>query len=187
MLKGELLKPTFVATMECLDAARQSLEAELGPDVVRADPDRLRIDARTADGCLEPLRTRELELKDRYVHRLAPLWRAFKKQVGRAELNTFDGLINKASEWEEFRYPKFVRSRGKVVSFDPFKSPRTTSKSQDLINRYNLNREEIDELMSALITASGHGPHWVQMKVNAGQGAGRETYLRDNRHVIKGV
>lgn len=187
MLKSVLLTPVHEAAMTCIDAARKPVEEKLGPEVVRAAPDRLRLDPNVADACLEPYRRKVDELRDAYVHRLIPLWRAAKSQLGARELDRFDSVVNKVSEWEEFRYPVFLHSRGNVLSFNPRKSPHLKRRSRDPVNRYELNREEVDELITALISTVGYSAHWVQMRAGKGQGAGIDTYRRDNRHVTPGA
>ncbi len=187
MFKAVLLSPAYEEAMKCIDAERDALVAKLGLAVVNADPDKVRIDAAVGDACLDPYRKKELELKDVFVHRLVPLWRAAKTQLGKPELDKFDSVVNKVSEWEGFRYPGFVHSRGNVITFSPFKVQRAKGRSRDLVNRYDVNREEIDELVAGLLTTGGYSPAWIQMRVARGLGAGLDTYRRDNRHVMPGI
>lgn len=177
MLKSVLLEDAYREAMACIYAAREPLIAAEGPDA--------ELDPQVADACLEPYRKQAEQLEQDYGHSVDPLWRECAARLGKSETAKFGPLITKISQWEDFRYPVFVHSRSNVRTLTPTKGARVRHRSRDLINRAEVNRGEVDELVAALIRAVGFSAFWVRQR--AGAEIGLATYRRDNQFVIPGV
>jgi hypothetical protein len=177
ILKSQLLGPAYERAMGNFTAARAELEAECGPDA-KLDPD-------TAAACLEPHILRADQLEHEFGHSLPRLWAAFKAQVD-GSLTRFDGLITRLHRWEDIRYPAFAGGQGNAISYNP-RGPRNRMRTRrsEPVNTYYLIRDEVDELVAALIGAVRFNPNLIPVRAQRRPGGpGLDTYRRDNRHVL---
>ena len=102
------------------------------------------------------------------------------------DLTGFDGLITRLHGWEIVRYPAFPGGQSGAISYNP-RGPRNRmrTKRDEPINSYYLVRDEIDELVTALIGALRFNPNLIPMRAQRRpDGPGLETYRRNNRHAL---
>jgi len=177
MLKSILLTDAGEEASARVWAAREPLIERDGPDAV-LDPD-------VADALLQPYRERADQLERDYGHSIDKLWRDSIVRLGNRQLAKFRPLITKVAQWEKYRYPIFVHSRSNTSTLSTSKGARVKSSARELINRSEVNRPEVDELIRSLIDAVGYTDTWV--RVQAATEIGLDTYRRDNRSAIPGL
>ena len=115
-------------------------------------------------------------LKEKFGHNLNKLWRAFKKSAKEPALAKFDTLVSAVNKIEDLRYP----AKGYTFSLSPRKARRTRASGSATkgLDQYNLNLEEIDEFVTALLTGRVT-PGFVRVLLKT---EARNQYKLDNLH-----
>jgi hypothetical protein len=123
--------------------------------------------------------------KNRYRHDLQKLWPAYKDAVKDPTLSRFNRVISKLHRWEELRYGGFPRGRSTTMSFMPRRGPHR-SWANERTDDYVLVLEDVDELFTAMVAASGINPRFLVDKYWLRDDL-REWYAKDNQHPMPGV
>ena len=115
-------------------------------------------------------------LKKEFGHSLNKLWRASKKVAKKPALAKFDELVSAVDKVADLRYP----AKGYTFSLSPRKAPQTRASGSATkgLEQYNLNLEEIDEFVTALLTGRVT-PGWIRGLLGT---EARVQYKRDNLH-----
>jgi hypothetical protein len=120
-----------------------------------------------------------------YRHDLHILWSDFKADVGRSSLDRFDAVVADLNRWEDLRYGGYPMGIPTTMSFMMRRGPHETW-SDEPHEEYVLVLEDIDELFTAMVAASGINPGFLgerhRLKL-----ALREWYAKDNLHPMADV
>jgi hypothetical protein len=115
-----------------------------------------------------------------YGHNLHFLWSAFKADVAHSSLNRFDLVVADLNRWGKLRYGGFPVGIPTTMVFMVRRGPRKT-KSVEPQDKYVLVLEDIDELFTAMVTASSLSPAFLGVRHRL-KPALREWYAKDNLH-----
>jgi hypothetical protein len=120
-----------------------------------------------------------------YRHNLHSLWSAFKADVSRPSLDRFDAIVAELNRWEKLRYGGFPVGIPTTMVFMRRRGPRKT-RSAEPQDKYVLVLEDIDELFTAMVTASRINPTFLGERHRL-KPAMREWYAKDNLHPMSNV
>jgi hypothetical protein len=115
-----------------------------------------------------------------YGHNLHSLWSAFKAEVSRSSLDRFDSVVADLNRWEELRYGGFPVGFPTTMVFMRRRGPRKT-RSAEPQDKYVLVLEVIDELFTAMMTASRINPTFLGERHRL-KPAMHDWYAKDNLH-----
>jgi hypothetical protein len=127
------------------------------------------------------------EDRPKYGHDLGKLWKAFKERdASRSPLARLDGVIEELNVWEHIRYSSFRISAAsgvavpQAITFSP-QHPRSETHGDRELDTYVLCLEDMDELISAILTAAWINPTALFMPLAP---EAVDWYVRENRHSL---
>ena len=108
------------------------------------------------------------KLKEKFrKHELPSMWSEFKIIFTDTKLSKFDKFVNHHRWWKEMRYPK-SEARGSTIFFGRTK-PNPEVIKKNMANfpksdiRLEINIEEMDEFMTAIIQAIDINPDYIKL------------------------
>jgi hypothetical protein len=120
-----------------------------------------------------------------YGHNLHTLWSDFKAAVGRSSLDRFDAVVADLNKWEDLRYGGFPVGITTTMVVMMRRGPHETW-SDEPQDEYVLVLEDIDELVTAMVAASGINPSFLGERHRLKSDL-REWYAKDNVHPMADV
>lgn len=100
------------------------------------------------------------QLRNKFRHRLPKLWKRVKRQIGDRSLSKFDSVIKELSKFEDIRYPDKFWQQGASITFDITKTGAAQGRaSGQVVPRYKLCLEDIDELVDAIFRFASRNPN----------------------------
>ncbi len=125
------------------------------------------------------------KVKNDYGHNLEKLWAEYKREVARADLVRFDPVIKNLHRWEALRYGGFPNATSIVMGVGLIRGQLSASHVK-ACDTYDFGLHEVDDLFAAMIAASSLNPAFIGGR-HGHKTQLRESYLRDNQHVIPDI
>ncbi len=118
-----------------------------------------------------------IQLKKQFGHNLGKIWDEFKKVADDPALDKFDGLVSELNEVEDLRYPE----KGYIFNISIYKGPppKASGEATKDIKQYVVNLEEVDELLTALLSGRVT-PGWIAGLLRSDDALAQ--YKRENKH-----
>jgi hypothetical protein len=120
-------------------------------------------------------------LRKRFGHKLNALWAEYKRMVAPANLSRFDRVVADLNRWESIRYGGFPNGIPTGMSFGTERGQAGGSSARAL-DTYYFGLNEIDDLFTSMVAASGVNPAFIGMRHRHTELG--EWYLRQNHHVM---
>ncbi len=130
----------------------------------------------------------QTELEKRFLHHELPyMWSEFKTTFISTKLSKFDKFVNHHRQWKELRYPK-SKSKGSIIFFgrtkpDPEVMKRNMANFPKSNIQIEINLEDMDEFMTALILAIGINPDHIKLHLQHNAEL-QKLYLDENVHPL---
>jgi hypothetical protein len=105
--------------------------------------------------CQQKLRSRQ------YGHKLRALWPEFKSASGDSTLAQFNQVVSDLDRWEDIRYGGFPLGLTIRMEFSDRKVPPVQQIAGQTEDVYTLSLEQIDELYTAMLSASSVMPEYL--------------------------
>ena len=120
-----------------------------------------------------------------YGHDLHSLWSDFKASVDRPSLDHFDAVVADLNRWEDLRYGGLPFGISTTMIFMLRRGPHETWSAEPQ-DEYIFVLEDMDELFTAMVAASGINPSFLGERHRL-KPALRELYAKDNVHPMANV
>jgi hypothetical protein len=120
-----------------------------------------------------------------YRHNLNRLWSKFKASVDCPSLDRFDAVVAELNRWESLRYGGLPVGISTTMVFMVRRGPHKTWSAEPQ-DEYIFVLEDMDELFTAMVAASGINPSFLGERHRL-KPALRELYAKDNVHPMTDV